>query len=401
MTAPMNGIRILELTRVGPGAFCTRLMADMGAEVIKIDGPDDPVRGSRGTDREQRIRRQGLDRNKKSIVLDLKQAASQEVFQKLAATADVVVEGYRPGIAKRLGVDYDTIRAINPRIVYCSLSGYGQTGPYSHLPGHDLNYMAMSGVLDMLGTRGGPPVEPLNLIADLSSASLHGVIAVLAALMARQQTGKGQHLDVSYVYGVVSIMSGSGALYSHILEGVGPKRGEPATAGSYPYYSAYETKDGKWFTIGCIEHHFWENFCRVIEREDLLPWKQAPEHQDAPPTEEWDEVHRELERIFMTRTRDEWWDLLKDHNICIGKVYSIDEALNDIQIQHRGMVVELDDPVLGKIRQIGVPIGFSDTPGLTNFTPAPESGAQTDEILKELGYVPGDISSMKEAQAVA
>tara|TARA_Y100000310_G_scaffold295432_1_gene326739 strand:+ start:242 stop:655 length:414 start_codon:yes stop_codon:yes gene_type:complete len=135
-------------------------MADMGAEVIKIDSPDDPVRGSRGTDREQRIRRQGLDRNKKSIVLDLKLPSSQKVFQKLAATADVVVEGFRPGVAKRLGVDYDTVHAINPRLVYCSLSGYGQTGPYSHLPGHDLNYMAMSGALGMIGTRGGPRSSP-------------------------------------------------------------------------------------------------------------------------------------------------------------------------------------------------------------------------------------------------
>lgn len=271
MTTPMEGIRILELTRVGPGAFCTRLLADMGAEVIKIDSPPDPKRGLPGNEREQRIRRQGLDRNKKSIVLDLKQRSSQEVFHKLAATADVVVEGFRPGIAQRLWVDYDTIHAINPRIIYCSLSGYGQTGPYKDLPGHDINYMAMAGALGMIGTRGGPPVEPLNLIADLSSASLHGVIGILTALMARQHTGRGQQVDVSYVYGVVSIMSGSSALYSYILDGDGPKRGESSSAGSYPYYSVYQTKDGKWFTIGCIEHHFWENFCRVIGREDLHP----------------------------------------------------------------------------------------------------------------------------------
>jgi crotonobetainyl-CoA:carnitine CoA-transferase CaiB-like acyl-CoA transferase len=373
----------------------------MGAEVIKIDSPDDPARGLRGTGREQRIRRQGLDRNKKSIVLDLKQRSSQEVFHKLAATADVVLEGFRPGIATRLGVDYDTIHAINPRIVYCSLSGYGQTGPYKDLPGHDINYMAMSGALDMIGTRGGPPVEPLNLIADLSSASLHGVIGVLTALMARQQTGKGQQVDVSYTYGVVSLLSGASALYSHILDGVGAKRGEPNTAGSYAYYGVYETKDGKWFTIGCIEHHFWENFCRVIGREDLLPYRQAPNHQEDAPTGEWDWVRQELEKVFLTRTRDEWWELLKDHNICIGKVYTIDEALKDIQMQHRGMVVEIEDPELGKIRQIGVPIGYSETPGRTQFTPAPRVGENTDELLEALGYAQGEISAMRGDRAVA
>jgi len=401
MPTPLEGIRILELTRQGPGAFCSRLLADMGAEVIKIDAPADPKRGTPGSSKEQRIRRTTLDRNKKSIVLDLSQSASQEVLHKIAATCDVIVEGYRPGVAKRLRVDYETIQAINPRLIYCSLSGYGQTGPYAELPGHDINYMSMSGVLDVLGMRGGPPMEPLNLIADLSSASLHGVIGIVTALLARQSTGEGQHLDVSYVYGVTSIMSGSSALAGHMLNGVGPKRGESSSAGSYPYYSAYLTKDGKYFTLGCIEHHFWENFCRVIDREDLLPWKREAKHQTEPPTEEWDAVHREVEAIFLTRTRDEWWEALKDHNICIGKVYTIDEALNDPQIQHRGMVVELDDPELGKIRQIGVPIGFSKTPGRVKFTPAPLVGADTDAILEEMGYAKDDIKGLRENQAVA
>jgi crotonobetainyl-CoA:carnitine CoA-transferase CaiB-like acyl-CoA transferase len=219
--------------------------------------------------------------------------------------------------------------------------------------------------------------------------------------MARQQTGKGQQVDVSYTYGVVSLLSGASALYSHILDGVGAKRGEPNTAGSYAYYGVYETKDGKWFTIGCIEHHFWENFCRVIGREDLLPYRQAPNHQDEAPGEDWDKVRRELETLFRTRTRDEWWELLKDHNICIGKVYTIDEALKDPQMKHRGMVVEVEDPELGKIRQIGVPIGYSETPGRAQFSPAPRVGEHTDAILEELGYRHGDISSLREEQAVA
>jgi len=235
MRAALEDIRVLELTRVGPGAFCTRMLGDMGADVIKIEEPFREV---------EKWRRIAFDRNKKSIFLDLKLSEGQEVLHRLVSTGDVVVEGFRPGVNKRLGADYEMLSNINPRIIYCSLSGYGQTGPYRDLPGHDLNYIAMAGVLDLIGERGGRPVIPLNLLADYASATLHGVIGILMGIIAREKTGRGQCIDVSYTDGVMALIGSVPSVSEYLLSGRVPKRGEGLLGGLIPTITIMKQKMG-------------------------------------------------------------------------------------------------------------------------------------------------------------
>jgi crotonobetainyl-CoA:carnitine CoA-transferase CaiB-like acyl-CoA transferase len=295
----LKGINILDLlpTRVYPGAFSTWILGDLGAEVINIEPPPE-ARAQVAktimalTDEEERKRAayDPINRNKKSVALNLKTEEGRHIFYQLAEKADIIVEGFRPGVVKRLGVDYETIAKINPKIIYCSMSGYGQDGPYHDLPGHDINYVAMGGALNLIGDREGKPVIPLNLVGDIAGATLHATVGILTALIARGKTGKGQHIDISYtdsVISLVSIMLSRDYFQNEII----PKRGESCLSGAYPYYSIYETKDGRFVTIGCVEPWLWENLCRVIGREDFIPFYIEHEHFYQPPeNRKWEEI---------------------------------------------------------------------------------------------------------------
>src|SRR4030043_963352 len=247
----LEGVKILDLSRLVPGAFCTMLLGDMGAEGVKIEAPgvtgigSSPGAVSRGKN-SRAAAYYAPDRNKKSIVVNLKSEAGREIFYRLCRGADVIVEGFRPGVAKRLKIDYATINKLNPKIIYCSLSGYGQDGPYRDFPGHDINYISIAGVLGLIGPSSMPPVIPMNLIGDFAGASLYGVIGILTALMARHETGKGQHVDVAYMEGAMSLLTFLTGFY--FFKGVVPKRGETTVHGAYPYYGVYETKDGKYIS---------------------------------------------------------------------------------------------------------------------------------------------------------
>jgi len=399
----LEGVKILDLSRLVPGAFCTMLLGDMGAEVVKIEAPgvtgigSSPGAVSRG-ENSRAAAYYAPDRNKKSIVVNLKSEAGREIFYRLCRGADVIVEGFRPGVAKRLKIDYKTINKLNPRIIYCSLSGYGQDGPYHAFPGHDVNYIAMAGVLGLIGSGERPPAIPLNLVADFAGAALYGALGISIALVARNKTGKGQYVDVAYMDGAISLMTWFNC--GHFFDGSTLKRGESWLHGAYPYYGVYETKDGKYITIGCLEPHFWENLCRFLGKEEYIPYHFALEHTfHKPENEKWDEIRSFLRQIFLTRTRDEWFDLLIRNDVPAGKVYTPDEVFGDPQVLHRQMVIEVEHPALGKIKQVGIAPKLSNTPGRVRSLP-PLAGEHTDEILQGLGYKRQEIENLRQEGVV-
>jgi crotonobetainyl-CoA:carnitine CoA-transferase CaiB-like acyl-CoA transferase len=401
----LEGIRILDLTHLVPGALCTMILGDLGADVIKVGtAPGVSGRGAGvgmrlTADEEKKVAAfDALNRNKRSIGLDLKSDKGREIFYKLAQTADVIVEGFRPGVVKRLGVDYERIKTINPRTVYCSLSGYGQDGPYSNFSGHDINYISIAGALNIIGAPDRPPVVPLNLLADFAGASLHGVIGILTALVARDKTGKGQYVDIAYTDGAMTLMTwfisnyfGGGCMFN---------RGETWLHGAYPYYNVYEAKDGKYISIGCVEPWFWENLCRALGKEEYIPYCISPEHfLHKPEGEKWEEISSYFRKVFLTKTRDEWFDFLTGKDVPVGKVYTFEEVFNDPQVLHRKMVLEIDHPTLGKVKHPGIAVKLSDTPGKVRSL-APIAGENTEEILRELGYNKSQIGKLRQSKVI-
>jgi alpha-methylacyl-CoA racemase len=404
VSAPLEGIRVLELVRVAPGAFCTMMLADMGADVLKIETPnaDDPYE-ARSTDTKREAERAAfrfVDRNKRSLALNLKDAAGREILQRLAAGADVLVEGFRPGVMARLGGDYETLRGINPRLVYCSLSGFGQSGPYRDLPGHDINYLAIAGVLGLIGEGDRPPAIPLNLVADYAGASMHGLAGILLALLARERTGRGQQVDVSYLDTTISLLAATPHLRDLFRTGRWPARGEGTLGGSFPYYTTYEAADGKLFSVGCTEPWLWENFCRAVGREDLARFGFRGGHFHAVADAEVIEAKRQVQEILKAKTRAEWFEFFKDKNVCVGPVNDPPETFRDPQVKAREMVVEVDDPRCGPVRQVGIALKLSETPGaIRRLGPTP--GEHTDEVLSALGYGAEARERLRRAGTVA
>jgi len=388
----LDGIKILELARVPPAEMPGMMLADMGADVLKIETPE-PARPRDPAD-ERRAAFAFVNRNKRSMTLNLKAPEGQAILGKLAAGADVIVEGFRPGVMRRLGADYETVRALNPRVVYCSLSGFGQDGPYRDYPAHDMNYLSLAGVLGLIGEPGRKPVIPLNLIADYAGASLHGALGIVLALYARERTGRGQHVDVAYLDTTVSLLAATPNMRFFFSDGVAPRRGEGFLGGSYPYYAIYETRDGKLLTIGCTEPWLWENFCRAIERPDLARFARQPDQFVRAANAEEEAARREIEAIIRTRDRDDWYARLVEADVCVGKVYDVEEMVRDPQITHRGMIVEAEHPRFGKVRQFGVAIKLSDTPGTVRRA-APTPGEHTEAVLAGLGLGADEIGALR------
>lgn len=387
----LEGVRILDLTWQGPGPFGTMILGDLGAEIIQIGAtPSAGARqATRGTNR-RTVAFQAVNRNKKSILLDLKSEEGRHIFQQLAREADVIVEGFRPGVTQRLGIDYQTISTMNPKMIYCAITGYGQDGPYRNLPGHDINYIATGGVLDLIGESDRPPVIPLNLIADYGAGGKDAVIGILSALVARDKTGRGQFVDISLTDSVISLLT-EAILSPYFQSGVVPERGKTALGGANPSYNVYQTKDGCFITIGCLEPWLWANLCREIGKEEFIPYQAN--------RDKWPEVSAYLTELFLTRTRDQWFDLLSEKDVPVGKVHSLDEVFTDPQVLHRRMVIEVEHPTEGRIKQVGVAIKLSDTPGeVTSLAPVP--GEQTDEILLGLGYTRQRIDQLRQEGVV-
>ncbi|HUY26850.1 MAG TPA: CaiB/BaiF CoA-transferase family protein [Candidatus Binataceae bacterium] len=396
---PLSGIKVLDLTKLAPGPFCTMILGDLGADIIKIEEPGAPTgrraqqAGKAGTQAAASAFGaspfNALNRNKKSIALNLKSGPGKEVFLRLAQRTDIVVEEYRPGVARRLGIDYEKLSVRNPRLIYCAITGYGQDGPYRDLVGHDLNYIATAGVLSILGRPGQLPTIPHNLIADYAGGGMHGAIGILAALVARTQTGRGQYVDISMMDGALALMAQSFSTF--FATGAVPKPGETMLDGAIPNYNVYETKDGKIITIGAIEPWFFANLCRALGREDLI------EHEFNSAKRA--EIHKFFTDSFKSKTRDQWFELLSKTDICVGKMNTLGEVGDDPQVRARKMIVELDAPGGRKVKQVGISVKLSETPGSIRSL-APALGQHTDEVLGSIGYSPEQIAKWREEGAV-
>ena len=392
---PLEGVRVLDLSRLLPGGFCSLLLSGFGADVIKVEDTamGDSVRWAppyyEGPDQTARSALfLALNRGKRSIRLDLKSEGGKEVLLRLARGADVLLESFRPGVLDRLGVGYERLREENPRLVYCAITGYGQDGPYTQRSGHDMNYLGLVGLLGLTGERGGPPVQPAGQIADLGGGALMAAFGILAALRERDRSGEGQLVDVSMSDGALAWLAMVAARY--FADGAVPARGELELAGGIVCYRPYECADG-WVSLGALEPKFWQAFYRGVGREDLV--EKQFERPGSPS-------HAEVEAIFRTRTREEWRAFASEHDCCLEPVLDLDEALESELVRSRDMVVELDQPGAGAVRQLGVPVKLGRTPGGVR-APGPVLGEHTDEVLAGLGYSESEVAALKESGAVA
>jgi crotonobetainyl-CoA:carnitine CoA-transferase CaiB-like acyl-CoA transferase len=396
-SAPLNGIKILDLTKLAPGPHCTMILGDLGADIVRVEEPGEPT-GRRAAQagtlqvkapRPSYAPTNAVARNKRSIGLNLKSQPGRDIFLRLARDADAVVEEFRPGVAKRLGIDYEVLSGLNPRLIYCAVTGFGQTGPYRALVGHDLNYIAQAGALGLIGRSGQVPTIPLNLLADYAGGGMHAAIGVLAALVARNQTGRGQYVDIAMLDGVMLLLAQ--ALSTYFGNRKVPERGTQPGDGGAPFYNMYETRDGKIITIASMEPWFYANLCRALNCEQYIGGQYE--------RDKWPEMFEHFARTFKTRTRDEWWDVLTQADICVGRMLTLDELENDPQIRARNMIVEVETPSGETVKQVGISVKLSDTPGSIRSL-APTLGQHTDAILADLGYAPQDIARWRAEGAI-
>jgi len=377
--APLSGIRVLDLTRLLPGPYCSRILVDFGAEVIRVEPPEagDWLRDASGVDPGMQCLFGDLNRGKKSIVINLRSSEGREIFLRLAYTADVLLEGFRPGVMDRLGLGYEVLHQANPRLVYASLTGYGQVGSYRDRVGHDLNYIGLTGLLHLTGEREGPPVIPATQVADIMGA-LWMAIGILVALQGRERTGEGCRVDGSLLGAALASLPLAWASYQ---VGRPTERGGGVLHGGLVCYNIYETKDGKHITMAALEPKFWRNFCEVVGREDLVGEQFAPSLAGEP-------AYDAMLDLFRSKTAREWTDLLCGIEACCEPMYTLEQGLASEPIQFLGML---------KGRNLSPPIRLSVKSEIIGED-APQLGQHTNELLRELGYADLEIERLRDQQ---
>ena len=384
--AALDGIRVLDFSTVGPAARCARILADYGADLIKIGAP-----GKSGLQIEPAYWAYGAGRGTRRIRIDLKAREGREACLRLFAQADVVIESYRPGVADRLGIGYSEANRVNERIVYCSTSGYGKSGPAAGWAGHDLDYLALGGFLHMSGRRAdGGPALPGATVADAAAGGMQAAIAILAALLRRARTGRGEHLDVSVADGVLSLMAL--AVDEQLATGAAPGPGHDVLSGRYACYGVYGTRDAKWLAVGAIEAAFWTNLCRAL---GLERWS-AHQYDDA----EQERIRADLAAVFRTRDRDAWVAELAPANTCVAPVLAISEVADAPQFVARGATLEVEHPQHGRFRQLAPLLAGACRPqGVTRVRGADQSDAEP--LLRAAGYGAAEIATLLAAGTVA
>lgn len=371
---PLQSIRVLDLSRLLPGPFCTMLLADFGAEVIKIEAPDlgDYARQYEPKIDENSVMFHSLNRNKKSVTLDLKTDEGKDQFFQMVGKADVVVESFRPGVMKRLGLDFPVLEKINPRLIYCAISGYGQTGPYAEMPGHDINYISYAGLLELMGEKDRKPIVPAVQVADLAGGAYPAVTGILLALLEREKSGKGQFIDISMMDGVISLLQST--LPNYLMKNIPSKRGEQMLSGGLACYEVYQTKDGRWLAVGALEMKFWRVFCQKIGKPE---WIALLNEQD----EVQYKLKHDIQNVIYTKTLEEWMDIFDDAEACVSPVLNFAELVNHPQVQARKMFEAIEQDGI-PVKHIGIPIKLSRTPGKIRAA-APKLGEHTEYYLNQ------------------
>ena len=372
----LSGITVIDLSRLLPGPYCTMILADHGARVIAVEDP-------RYRDRGETVF--PVYRNKSRLTLDLKSEEGLKIFFKLVKDADVVVEGFRPGVVTRLGVDYPAVCRVNPKVVYCSITGYGQTGPMRHAAGHDVNYLSRSGLLDLMGEKGRPPTIPGIQVADLVGGGMNGALGILMALYHRQRSGAGQHIDISMTDGMLGLLPT--VQFFQALYGTEQHRGDSFLSHRYACYNTYQTADGRYLCVGAVENHFWQNLCRRLGKPEYGPLQ-------------YDETRREeiiavMRKIFRQKPLGEWEREFDGLDVCVSSIRTVAEAMQDPLFNVRDMVTQRDQPTPA----LGVPVKLSETPGAVRTAPS-AFGENTDRILAELGYGEAAIKALREKGVV-
>jgi crotonobetainyl-CoA:carnitine CoA-transferase CaiB-like acyl-CoA transferase len=385
---PLSDVRVLDLTRLLPGPYATLVMADLGAQVDKLEDPQggDYLRQMPPLLGEESALFYAINRNKRSIALDLKRPEGAAAVRRLCRRYDVLVESFRPGVMDRLGLGYAALQEENPRLIVCSISGYGQTGPDRLRAGHDLNYVARAGALGYGGDRDGPPAQPGVQIADVGGGSLFSLVGILAALHERARTGRGRHLDVSMTEGAMAFIHMQlGARLALGPQGAPLARGAETLNGGYPCYGVYRTRDGKHLAVGALEPKFFSGVCQLLGRPELV----AAGYDTG---EEGRAARAELARLFGERTAEEWRRAFAEVDLCVEVVHEGDEVLADPQLRDRGMFLEAEDPERGGLRitHLRTPVRMGEIP----LRPPPRLGQHTEEILGEAGFSPEEIRAL-------
>jgi crotonobetainyl-CoA:carnitine CoA-transferase CaiB-like acyl-CoA transferase len=380
---PLKGIKVLDLSRLLPGGFCSMILGDFGAEVIKVEEPGrgDYARWTPPFLDGQSAYFLSINRNKKSMVLDLKNPKGKDAFLRLARTADIVIESFRPGVVDRLGIGYPHVAKVNPHIIYCSISAFGQNGPLREQAGHDLNCLALSGLLSITGMKGGPPIISGVQLSDYATAMM-AAAAILLAYIECQRSGQGQYCDISMLDAITSWMGMP--VVKYLADGLLPGPQDSMFNGAFACCNVYETKDGRFVALGAMEEKFWNSFCKVIGREDLisLQWESQTVQE---------KIKKELSLLFGQKTMVEWLELLGGQEICFSPILNIEETLHFPHLQSRGMFQNIEGAGGKTIPQIGFPIKLSNTPAAYSIPP-PKMGQDTRSALRKGGF------SMEEIQ---